>query len=92
MFEYIYVKINKEVFRINKKYEKFLFFYHILLKEILTEEEMELLRKYLVGRKYDKVFEMEKLKGLVHRISKEEFDEKKLQIQLNYGIIKDMKK
>lgn len=76
MFEYIYVKINKEVFRINKKYEKFLFFYHILLKEILTEEEMELLRKYLVGRKYDKVFEMEKLKGLVHRISKEEFDEK----------------
>lgn len=76
MFEYIYVKINKEVFRINKKYEKFLFFYHILLKEILTEEEMELLRKYLVGRKYDKIFEMEKLKGLVHRISKEEFDEK----------------
>ena len=70
MFEYIYVKINKEVFRINKKYEKFLFFYHILLKEILTEEEMELLRKY------HKVFEMEKLKGLVHRISKEEFDEK----------------
>lgn len=76
MFEYIYVKINKEVFRINKKYEKFLFFYHILLKEILTEEEMELLRKYLVGRKYDKVFEMEKLKGLVHRISEKEFNEK----------------
>lgn len=76
MFEYIYAKVKNEVFRINKKYEKFLFFYHILLKEILTEEEMELLRKYLVGRKYDKVFEMEKLKGLVHRISKEEFDEK----------------
>ena len=55
---------------------QFLFFYHILLKEILTEEETEILRKYLTGKKYDKVFEMEKLKGLVHRISKEEFDEK----------------
>ena len=76
MFEYIYVKINEEVFRINKKYEKFIFFYHILLKEILTEEETELLRKYLVGRKYDKVFQMEKLKGLVYQITKEEFDEK----------------
>ena len=73
---YIHVQIDNEVFRINKKYEKFLFFYHILLKEILTEEEIELLRKYLVGRKYDKVFEMEKLKGLVHRISEEEFNEK----------------
>lgn len=77
MFEYIYVKINKEVFRINKKYEKFLFFYHILLKEILTEEETELLRKYLVGRKYDKVFEMEKLKGLVKQITKEEYEQLK---------------
>ena len=76
MFEYIYVKINEEVFRINKKYEKFIFFYHILLKEILTEEETELLRKYLVGRKYDKVFQMEKLKGLVYQITKEEFDKK----------------
>lgn len=73
---YIHVQIDEEVFRINKKYEKFLFFYHILLKEILTEEETELLRKYLVGKKYDKVFEMEKLKGLVHRISEEEFNEK----------------
>jgi len=73
---YIHVQIDNEVFRINKKYEKFLFFYHILLKEILTEEETELLRKYLVGKKYDKVFEMEKLKGLVHRISEEEFNEK----------------
>lgn len=73
---YIYVQIDEEVFRINKKYEKFLFFYHILLKEILTEEETELLRKYLVGKKYDNVFEMEKLKGLVHRISEEEFNEK----------------
>lgn len=73
---YIHVQIDEEVFRINKKYEKFLFFYHILLKEILTEEEIKLLRKYLVGRKYDKVFEMEKLKGLVHRISEEEFNEK----------------
>nr|DAN60603.1 MAG TPA: hypothetical protein [Bacteriophage sp.] len=52
------------------------FFYHIYLKEILTEEEIELLRKYLTGRKYDKVFEMEKLKGLVHRISEEELNEK----------------
>lgn len=73
---YIHVQIDNEVFRINKKYEKFLFFYHILLKEILTEEETELLRKYLVGKKYDKVFEMDKLKGLVHRISEEEFNEK----------------
>jgi hypothetical protein len=73
---YIHVQIDEEVFRINKKYEKFLFFYHILLKEILTEEETELLRKYLVGKKYDKVFEMAKLKGLVHRISEEEFNEK----------------
>lgn len=73
---YIHVQIDNEVFRINKKYEKFLFFYHIYLKEILTEKEIELLRKYLVGRKYDKVFEMEKLKGLVHRISEEEFNEK----------------
>ena len=73
MFEYIYVKINKEVFRINKKYEKFLFFYHIYLKEILTIEETELLRKYLIGRKYDKVFEMDKLKNMVKRITKEEY-------------------
>ena len=73
---YIHVQMEDKVFRINKKYEKFLFFYHIYLKEILTEKEIELLRKYLVGRKYDKVFEMEKLKGLVHRISKEEFEEK----------------
>lgn len=73
MFEYIYVKINKEVFRINKKYEKFLFFYHIYLKEILTIEETELLRKYLIGRKYDKIFEMDKLKNMVKRITKEEY-------------------
>ena len=73
---YIHVQMDDKVFIINKKYEKVLFFYHILLKEILTEEEIELLRKYLTGRKYDKVFEMEKLKGLVHRISEEEFNEK----------------
>jgi hypothetical protein len=73
MFEYIYVKINKEVFRINKKYEKFLFFYHIYLKEILTIEETELLRKYLIGRKYDKVFEMDKLKNMVKQITEEEY-------------------
>ena len=78
---YIHVQIDNEVFRINKKYEKFLFFYHIYLKDILTEEEMELLRKYLTGRKYDKVFEMEKLKGLVHRISEEEFNEKNCKLK-----------
>lgn len=74
---YIHVQMDDKVFRINKKYEKFLFFYHILLKEILTEEETELLRKYLVGRKYDKVFEMEKLKGLVKQITKEEYEQLK---------------
>lgn len=73
---YIHVQTDDEVFRINKKYEKFLFFYHIYLKEILTEEEEEIFRKFLTGRKYEKVFEMEKLKGLVHRISKDEFDKK----------------
>ena len=71
---YIHVQIDNEVFRINKKYEKFLFFYHIYLKEILTEEETELLRKYLVGRKYDKVFEMDKLKNMVKRITEEEYN------------------
>ena len=70
---YIHVQIDNEVFRINKKYEKFLFFYHIYLKEILTEEEMELLRKFLTSRKYDKVFEMEKLKNIVKKITKEEY-------------------
>ena len=71
---YIHVQVDNEVFRINKKYEKFLFFYHIFLKEILTEEETELLRKYLVGRKYDKVFEMEKLKKMVKQITEEEYN------------------
>ena len=71
---YIHVQIDGEVFRINKKYEKFLFFYHIYLKEILTEKEIELLRKYLVGRKYDKVFEMDKLKNMVKRITEEEYN------------------
>ena len=28
---YIHVQIDEEVFRINKKYEKFLFFYYIYL-------------------------------------------------------------
>ena len=76
---YIYVQIDNEVFRINKKDEKVLFFYHTYLKEILTEEEIELLRKYLVGRKYDKVFEMEKLKKIVKRITKEEYKKYKKQ-------------
>ena len=70
---YIHVQVDNEVFRINKKYEKFLFFYHIYLKEILTIEETELLRKYLIERKYDKVFEMDKLKNMVKRITKEEY-------------------
>lgn len=74
---YIHVQIDNEVFRINKKYEKFLFFYHIYLKEILTEKEIELLRKYLVGRKYDKVFEMDKLKNMVKRITEEEYEQLK---------------
>ena len=74
---YIHVQIDNEVFRINKKDEKVLFFYHIYLKEILTEKEIELLRKYLVGRKYDKVFEMEKLKKIVKRITKEEYEQLK---------------
>lgn len=74
---YIHVQMDDKVFRINKKDEKVLFFYHILLKEILTKEETELLRKYLVGRKYDKVFEMEKLKGLVKQITKEEYEQLK---------------
>ena len=70
---YIHVQMDDKVFRINKKYEKFLFFYHIYLKDILTIEETELLRKYLIGRKYDKVFEMYKLKNMVKRITKEEY-------------------
>ena len=77
MFEYIHVQIDNKVFRINKKDEKVLFFYHIFLKEILTEEERNLLKKYLVGRKYDKVFQMEKLKGLVKQITKEEYNKYK---------------
>lgn len=74
---YINVQMEDKVFRINKKDEKVLFFYHILLKEILTEEEIKLLRKYLVGRKYDKVFEMEKLKNMVKQITEEEYKQLK---------------
>ena len=70
---YIHVQMDDKVFRINKKDEKVLFFYYIFLKEIFTEEEIEFLRKYLVGRKYDKVFEMDKLKNIVKRITKEEY-------------------
>lgn len=70
---YIHVQIDNEVFRINKKYEKFLFFYYIYLKEILAEEEIKLLRKFLTGRKYEKVFEMGKLKNMVKRITEEEY-------------------
>ena len=53
---YIHVQIDNEVFRINKKYEKFLFFYYIYLKEILAEEEIKLLRKFLTGRNFLKSF------------------------------------
>lgn len=74
---YIHVQIDNEVFRINKKDEKFIFFYYIYLKEILAEEEIELLRKLLTGRKYDKVFEMDKLKNIVKRITKEEYNKYK---------------
>ena len=74
---YIHVQMDDKVFRINKKDEKVLFFYHIFLKEILTEEERNLLKKYLVGRKYDKVFEMDKLKNMVKRITKEEYNKYK---------------
>ena len=74
---YIHVQMDDKVFRINKKDEKVLFFYYIFKHEILTEEETELLRKYLVGRKYDKVFEMEKLKNMVKRITKEEYNKYK---------------
>ena len=74
---YIHVGIDDKVFRINKKDEKVLFFYHIFLKEILTEEERNLLKKYLVGRKYDKIFEMDKLKNMVKRISEEEYNKYK---------------
>ena len=74
---YIHVQMDDKVFRINKKDEKVLFFYHIYLKEILTEEEIELLRKYLVGRKYSQVFEMEKLKNMVKQITEEEYNKYK---------------
>ena len=74
---YIHVQMNDKVFRINKKDEKVLFFYYIFKHEILTEEETELLRKYLVGRKYSQVFEMEKLKNMVKRITEEEYNKYK---------------
>ena len=74
---YIHVGIDDKVFRINKKDEKVLFFYYIFKHEILTEEEIKLLRKYLTGRKYDKVFEMDKLKNMVKRISEEEYNKYK---------------
>ena len=74
---YIHVQMDDKVFRINKKDEKVLFFYYIFKHEILTEEETELLRKYLVGRKYDKVFEMDKLKNMVKRITEEEYNKYK---------------
>ena len=76
MFEYIYARIKDEVFRINNGNEQALFYVYVKLQKILSKEEQERLRLLLVRKKYFEIFEMEKLKGLVHRISKEEFDEK----------------
>ena len=76
MFEYIYAKVKNEVFRINNGNEQALFYVYVKLQEILTEEEQEHLRLLLVRKKYSQVFEMDKLKNIVKRISKEEFEEK----------------
>lgn len=76
MFEYIYVRFKNEVFRINNGNEQALFYVYVKLQKILTEEEQEHLRLLLARKKYSEIFEMEKLKGLVHRISEEKFNEK----------------
>lgn len=76
MFEYIYVRFKNEVFRINNGNEQALFYVYVKLQKILTEEEQEHLRLLLAMKKYSEIFEMEKLKGLVYQITKNEFDEK----------------
>lgn len=73
MFEYIYAKVKNEVFRINNGNEQALFYVYVKLQEILTEEEQEHLRLLLVRKKYSQVFEMDKLKNMVKRITKEEY-------------------
>lgn len=73
MFEYIYVRVKNEVFRINNGNEQALFYVYIKLQKILSEEEQEHLRLLLVRKKYSQVFEMEKLKNMVNQITKEEY-------------------
>ena len=73
MFEYIYARIKDEVFRINNGNEQALFYVYVKLQKILTEEEQEHLRLLLVRKKYSQVFEMDKLKNMVKRITKEEY-------------------
>ena len=73
MFEYIYVRVKNEVFRINTGNEQALFYVYIKLQKILSEEEQEHLRLLLVRKKYSQVFEMEKLKNMVNQITKEEY-------------------
>ena len=73
MFEYIYVRVKNEVFRINNGNEQALFYVYIKLQKILSEEEQEHLRLLLVRKKYSQVFEMEKLKNMVNQITTEEY-------------------
>lgn len=77
MFEYIYVRFKNEVFRINNGNEQALFYVYVKLQKILTEEEQEHLRLLLARKKYSEIFEMEKLKGLVKQITKEEYEQLK---------------
>ena len=77
MFEYIYVRVKNEVFRINNGNEQALFYVYVKLQKILTEEEQEHLRLLLVRKKYSQVFEMDKLKNMVKRITKEEYNKYK---------------
>ena len=79
MFEYIYARVKNEVFRINNGNEQALFYVYIKLQKILTEEEQKHLRLLLVRKKYSEVFEMNKLKNIVKRITKEEYKKYKKQ-------------
>lgn len=78
MFEYIYARIKDEVFRINNGNEQALFYVYVKLQKILSEEEQEHLRLLLIRKKYSQVFEIEKLKGLVNQITKEEYKKRKI--------------
>lgn len=42
MFEYIYVRVKDEVFRINNGNEQALFYVYVKLQKILAEEEQEI--------------------------------------------------